>query len=822
MKGLLCFLSCFFFAVVLPAQGFERLLRLEEHGTIGGVELLDDQSFYFSVEDGVGRRDERGNLLWLRRTGNYGPVIRRWGDSLRSATAISIISPEIALRQNFNFSGNASAGRRMVATTLPDSFVRGSLSMKITDNGGLSALSYRRGENSSSLTDWTLTRLNAEGQLVHQFELEFGRLDGLNNSQSIHLVEDSSYVYAGRVFDAVNESGDSLGTVYGLVHFYPDGSFRYLAPPEDYISDYFATAVYDGHQLVHIKQDAGSQKETLFFDLRSDSLVGRKVFTTPPRLNRYTHLVPLADGGLLTARRQITSTDGVSSQFVHLTRYSADLEVVFTRRLGFPGEILRTRGLAELPDGRLHFVGLVDRFMVTKLLYLVSMDASGVTFPNQVEGRLIVGDDSCQDTGTDQLLTNWWLRAEPLTPGKDTLYTFTNADGTFQMAIDTGEYLLRPIPINAYWKACPPQAFTVAGTMDTIRLNPTVRAEHDCALLTVAIASGHPADPCTETDYRLSYENRGTQPSEPSLLRVVLDSFYVPFQSVPTWDERIGDTLFYNLPAVPVGASGRIVVEGRFRCEEAIPGQTHCTEVHVFPDSLCTPPNLNWDGSSLEVEGECLVDSVRFRLRNNSPFDMGQPRRYVIFEDVVLHLGGDVQLPAFGEEIITLPATGKTYHLQAEQSSGHPLTTTVAATIEACGEVAPGEYSLGIFGQYPRDDGNPFRSEDCRTNLIAVPDGIREYGERPKDGMGDSPVQLFVSPRGLGADHLIDKGTTLTFLVGFENTRLDTLPRIVFRDTLPPGLDLTGLRPGPAFAPYDFSVSPYGVVEFAFREVNIL
>jgi hypothetical protein len=34
-------------------------------------------------------------------------------------------------------------------------------------------------------------------------------------------------------------------------------------------------------------------------------------------------------------------------------------------------------------------------------------------------------------------------------------------------------------------------------------------------------------------------------------------------------------------------------------------GQTHCAEVHIYPDSICLTPDPQWSGASIELAASC-------------------------------------------------------------------------------------------------------------------------------------------------------------------------------------------------------------------------
>jgi hypothetical protein len=59
-------------------------------------------------------------------------------------------------------------------------------------------------------------------------------------------------------------------------------------------------------------------------------------------------------------------------------------------------------------------------------------------------------------------------------------------------------------------------------------------------------------------------------------------------------------------------------------------------------------------------------------------------------------------------EIITLPANGATWRIQAEQAAGYPWGLLATATVEGYGVNAAGDFSKGFVNQFPPDDQSPF------------------------------------------------------------------------------------------------------------------
>lgn len=72
-------------------------------------------------------------------------------------------------------------------------------------------------------------------------------------------------------------------------------------------------------------------------------------------------------------------------------------------------------------------------------------------------------------------------------------------------------------------------------------------------------------------------------------------------------------------------------------------GQTHCTEAHIFPDSLCIPP-INWSGAQIEVNGACQNDTIYFNIQNVGDAPTSQPLDFIVIEDDVILMQGNIDI----------------------------------------------------------------------------------------------------------------------------------------------------------------------------------
>jgi uncharacterized repeat protein (TIGR01451 family) len=255
---------------------------------------------------------------------------------------------------------------------------------------------------------------------------------------------------------------------------------------------------------------------------------------------------------------------------------------------------------------------------------------------------------------------------------------------------------------------------------------------------------------------------------------------------------------------VEAGECGNFWAEVYVSCD-AVLGQTHCTEAHIFPDSTCIPNNADWSGASLVVTSEC-ADSVYFTITNIGDAAMTQPLEYVVIEDAVMYMqasGGPIL--GAGESItLAFPANGATWQLNVEQVPFHPAALLPLLAIEGCGTNQSGAFSIGMVSQFPFGDEAEFLDIDCTAN-------VGSYDPNDKQAM----------PVGYGSEHFIEPGTEIEYMIRFQNTGTDTAFNVAIRDTLSEYLDLTSLRPGASSHSYEYEIVGKGILKILFPNIML-
>lgn len=356
------------------------------------------------------------------------------------------------------------------------------------------------------------------------------------------------------------------------------------------------------------------------------------------------------------------------------------------------------------------------------------------------------------------------------------------------------------IPPSVYWNACVQEIAVHVGYQDTVQVDFSVQANTDCPYLT--IEHGNTAvRPCDTTTFIVYYCNNGPVTAANASFQIEMDEvFTFLYGDVPPTVQN-GNLLTFPLGDVSSGACGDFHFSAFVDCSAPM-SQVVCSEAHIFPDSLCIPPDPAWSGALIQVENACEGDSVHFILKNTGAQDMPAALDYIIIEDAVLLMQGNFQLESLEERDIALLATGLTYHLIAEQEPFAPGSPLQFAFVEGCNTNPSGAISTGFANQFPHNDADPFVSSNCTVVQTSF-----------------DPNDKQAVPTGFGPEHNIFANTDLEYTIRFQNTGNDTAFRVVLIDTLSRFLDPASIQPGTSSHPYEYRLEGNGVLQFIFQNI---
>ena len=194
--------------------------------------------------------------------------------------------------------------------------------------------------------------------------------------------------------------------------------------------------------------------------------------------------------------------------------------------------------------------------------------------------------------------------------------------------------------------------------------------------------------------------------------------------------------------------------------------------------------------SNIIVDGYCDSDSIKFTLRNTGAGDMLESKGFIVIEDQIMLMDTPESFQLLAGQSIQriLPASGSTYRLIAEQSEGHPGNSYPTVAVEGC-TTTPGIYTTGFVTELQEDENDPFAAVDAQENIENFTDYIFVRGY-PKGYLRNS-------------ENLIPANTDIEYHVYFQNVSMDTITRLVVRDTLSPFLDISTVAAGASSHPYD-------------------
>lgn len=460
--------------------------------------------------------------------------------------------------------------------------------------------------------------------------------------------------------------------------------------------------------------------------------------------------------------------------------------------------------LIETEDSGFLLVGTsnVEDLLSTYNFYAIKTDSKGYVNTSYVAGNVYSDlNNSCDFQAEEIGLENWFIK---VTGDNQSYFGTTDAQGNYSIGVDTGSYTVELIVANNYWEACmPTQTVQMNSYFDTTNVSFAVQSPISCPLMEIDVSVPFLQE-CEENLYTINYCNRGTAVAEDAYIELTIDQYlsFLPSSLDLPWTLE-GNILKVELGDVAIGDCDVFNFIATLSCDSTVIGQAHCIAAHVYPDSICTPPDPNWNGASINVSGACAGDSVIFRIQNIGTGAVPDGLEYIITEDVVMGLNGAqpiMELAPQEEQIISLPATGATYRIIANQVPGHPGSSYPTLAIEGC-SANNENFSVGYVNQFPDDDNNPFVSIDCQENLDI-----------------NMTTQMLGYPTGYQGE-LITTNTDIEYHIRFQNTKTETAHRVVIRDTIPSSLDFTTARLGASSHPVDMEVYGNGILKFTFENI---
>jgi uncharacterized repeat protein (TIGR01451 family) len=472
-------------------------------------------------------------------------------------------------------------------------------------------------------------------------------------------------------------------------------------------------------------------------------------------------------------------------------------EIINKNYIGYTGNKVKTNS-----DGGYIIVGNVTDFVIANWIFLCKVDSAGNAITTAIEGNVYADlNNNCAWDTLEYPLQNWVVIANG--NNGQTYYANTDTSGHYYIPAEFGTYDVTLAVPNPYWDTvCIGLGTAILDTIfeiDTVDF--PVNAAISCPLLHVDISSAA-LERCFASTYYVEYCNWGMADALNAYVEVELDPFLTYDTSSIAGVHLGGDLYRFNIGTVERGTCGEFWIDVMVTCDTNLIGITHCTEAHIYPDSICLSP---WTGPNINVEGVCLGDTVLFKVMNTGG-SMSSSLSFNIFEDNVMMMIGGYNLGVGQIEDVYVPAqSGKTYRIEARQVPNFPPLlgdTIVGLALEGCKVNSNGTINTGFVTQFSNYDGNPFVDVDCQPNVGSY-----------------DPNDKLAYPVGYGAEHYIYQHTDLDYYIRFQNTGTAAARTVVIIDTISEYLDIASLSVGASSHNYTYEIYGNGVVKFTFDNI---
>ncbi|MFK7796183.1 MAG: T9SS type A sorting domain-containing protein [Aureispira sp.] len=434
--------------------------------------------------------------------------------------------------------------------------------------------------------------------------------------------------------------------------------------------------------------------------------------------------------------------------------------------------------------------------------FLMAMDSLGAIYSNHIVGHYYndYNNNCIQDAG-EPAIPNQVIVAKD---SNRYHYGTTAPDGSYDLEVDTGNYKVYANLNSPYWSVCPDTQqvnLTTPNSIDTI--NFALQATDSCLHLDVAISSPR-LRRCFPSYYRINYRNIGTKVAQNAYIEVTLDPYLTYDSSSIALTQQTGNTYRFDVGTLPAFYNNSFVLYVTVDCDSTTLGQIHCSQAHIFPDTVCAP--IIWTGSIIDASSTCTNDSITFRLYNRGS-SMGSTRMYTIVEEHVMIRQAPFQLGAGMDTLITIPTTRDNYYrIEANQESGFPPEmgdpVAIADNIGCRGRIPLNTPT--ILGQYYQGNTSSFVAVDCQAN-------IGSYDPNDKNAQ----------PQGYQANHYVNNTTALNYHIRFQNTGTDTAFTVVVVDTLDAALDPASIVMGASSHAYTWQLRENGILVVTFNHIML-
>jgi uncharacterized repeat protein (TIGR01451 family) len=394
----------------------------------------------------------------------------------------------------------------------------------------------------------------------------------------------------------------------------------------------------------------------------------------------------------------------------------------------------------------------------------------------------------CDLSSAKQMQIPTKLHAVPTT-GTTKEFDIDNT-GFYSVQLPVGDYTFRA---SYPFELCNPPNISIdyCETQSQIDLNHLLQGDYECPNLFVSILP-LTLRRCDTGKYKLRYGNYG-QAAPNSFLEVKLDSFLQFVSSTPPPSDVMGQVLKFDLQTLSNLEQGLIDIDFAVKCN-APAFYEYCSEAHIYPDTSC----VTWDGPKLELKTFCLGNTMLYQITNTGKQPMLQPELYHYANANGGNPGSGQVMLAVGEQTeVLVPVTANIQSFWLNQVPNYPLNQQLSVRTTGCGGSMPmivqnGDASIG-------------------TSYESCTRATGSYDPNDKTGY----------PQGIDNEHYIAEGSSISYVIRFQNTGTDFARDVVIRDTLSPYMNPNSIRPGASGHKYTWKIESGNVLVFTFKDIML-
>jgi uncharacterized repeat protein (TIGR01451 family) len=401
---------------------------------------------------------------------------------------------------------------------------------------------------------------------------------------------------------------------------------------------------------------------------------------------------------------------------------------------------------------------------------------------------------SCQPVQAPQYLENIQVKIEG--SGK-TYYSITDLTGHFGLIADTGRFNVIAIPPSNLWSTCLPEVISISKPTirDTTFANAYLFPNTLCPLMEVELTTPF-LRRCFESQYIITYANRGTTIQNDAVVELTLDSMLTYVSATRPVRSNAGNKVSFSIGNVDINEVGQFNVTVLVSCESRL-GQTHCSSALIPKTMACDSVRDTLPA----IVSQCVLgcDSFLFLVKKPNVIQtQNKLYQYKLIADASVIDTGRVVLA--NDFSLKRKKDERTYRLELRNATNQ----LVAARSRESTANTP-TVSTGFVTQFANAIKLPSLAENCTVNRGAF-----------------DPNDKSATPVGIGTNHFIEQGSTIEYLVQFQNTGTDTAFKVVVRDTLSPYFNLSSYKTLATSHPYKWQLNPNGVLTFTFDNIKLV